>query len=173
MLPIPQPLPWHPLPNREIVDGAGNIVQYTQENIGVICLAINLHKTLMEAVLEVEKMTDNPAIIQLLRESTGRVGPQIVADMLSGAEFPSGDLDSAIAADLQIPIMDYTSSTDMAMALIPEDWSLSLHPGAVDPETNRRMGMVVELHNGDRKIVASHEVLSMAICTAAMRARQQ
>lgn len=161
----PQATPWHPLANREIADSQGNIVQYTQANIGLMCLTVNAHKKLVDTLLDVEQyLAAHPDALAKIREATGRFGPEAIAVMIEGATEGSPELDLAISNELQLPVALYTTSIDMAMTLIPTGCTCSFKPH--DDGT-----MVATITSGIVEDVGIHKSLPCAIAAASMRAR--
>lgn len=168
---VPQQTPWTPLTNREIADAHNNIVQYTLENVGLICLAVNSHQKLMDMLVEVEdwligetNSSSGVHLLEKIRQATGRIGPEKVADLIKDAPGPSAALDRAISMELQCPEMPFTSNTDIAMSLTPPGWRMSIQPETGGPS-------VYFIGPDDISIRISGKPLSMAICEGAMRAR--
>jgi hypothetical protein len=158
----PQATPWRPLPNREIADADGNVVQYTQANIGLMCLTANAHKKLVDTLLALEPLlADKPDAVALIREATGRLGPAVIASMIEAETEGSPALDIAIANELQIPVALYTTSIDAAMTLIPDGKQCSFKPH----EDGTMVATISE------SFVGIHKSLPCAISSASMRAR--
>lgn len=177
-----QPRPWTPLPGREIADGAGNVVQYTQGTIGQICLAVNSHDRLIDIVSQVETFFRTPPkqrpsekeILTLLSGATGRIGYGALASKIEDAEAASPDLDRAISVELDVPEAPYTSSSEAARSLIAKgsrisDWEMDrLNPATGQPVTY----IVVEIRSGEQTCTATSITLPLAICAAALRTKE-
>ena len=166
---IPQhPLPWHCAGNREIGDGSGNVVQYTTEALGLICLAVNSHEKLFTALNKIAGClhgdgSGDEAIRQIVREATGRVGYAALSAALEAAQAPSSALDAAIASELQRPQMAFTSSLDAAMTLVPPGWRIGF------------VSTVAELTSpdGSRTVKASNTSTSLAVCAASLMTMEE
>jgi hypothetical protein len=178
----PQPTPWTVLPGREIADGAGNIVQYTTENLGWMCLAANNHVKLMEMLGAVETWLRTPAasrspedhLLALISGASGRIGFAALASKIEDAAGPSPELDRAIANEMQIPEAAYTSSTDAALTLKPHQWSLSMDMREqINPATGQPASYtVVTLKYEDKAVTATSLTFQLAICAAALKTKE-
>ena len=179
---ISQPLPWTALGSREIADGNGNIVQYTPENLGMICLAVNAHSGLLDTVVKVQEMlqastytvADNAAVLALLATASGRIGFAALAAKIEGSAGPDAALDRAISTEMQIPEGAYTASLDAAFKLLPAGWAPTASSAPqLNPTTNIVETMaVVSLTNGAKTVTGTAVFLPLAICSAALKAME-
>jgi hypothetical protein len=182
-LSIKHPVPWHAAGNRELGDAAGNVVQYTQETLGVICLAVNAHDKMREALLTVRECLRAPDSIDVntarsvIDTALGRMGFAMLSSILESAQASSSDLDTAIANELQRPQMAFTGSLDAAMTIIPMGWRVgwSAMPTVAAPEFSEAAQiMVVELTSpdGTRIVKASSISVPLAVCAASLMAME-
>jgi hypothetical protein len=174
-----QATPWTALGSREISDGNGNVVQYTPENIGMICLAVNAHAKLYGALAKIMDLlhgdgSGDEEIRKIVEEATGRVGFAVLAARIEAAPAGSHDLDRAISTEMQIPEGPYTSSIDAAFKILPDGWSptASTIP-QLDAATNEVVNMaVVDLKRGDKSVTGVSRVLPLSICAAVLKAME-
>lgn len=172
-----QATPWTALGSREISDGNGNVVQYTAENIGMICMSVNAHAKLYGALARIMDLlhgdgSDDEEIRKIVEEATGRVGFAALAARIEAATAGSHDLDRAISIEMQIPEGPYTSSLDSAFKLLPDGWSPTASTvQQLDAETNEVVNMaIVELKNGKKSVTGTSRVLPLSICAAVLKA---
>jgi len=179
---VPQPLPWTVSPGREIGDGAGNIVQYTIANLGAICLAVNAHDRLISVLGEIESwLRLAPAhpltkeqMIELVASATGRIGFGALAAKIEDAQGPSPEMDRALSVEMQIPEAAYTLSIDAALTLVPPGYAFGF---STKEQINAATGQpviytAVELKSGDKVAMAASLSLPLAICAAALKAKE-
>ena len=180
---VPQPLPWTVTAGREVGDSSGNVVQYTIANLGLICLAVNSHDRLINTLSQVEtwlrskatsQLAGAPAILELVSAATGRLGYGVLAAKIEDAEVASPEFDRALAVELQIPEALYTSSIDAALSLVPKSWGFSVtNKEQLNPLTNSpAVYTVVELRADGKLATATSLSLPIAICAAALKARE-
>lgn len=182
---VPQPLPWSSTYGREIADGSNNIVQYTVANLGLMCLAVNAHDQMVQALDAVDEYfiknrpaTENgEAVWALAKAARGRIGPAVLAASIEGAAGPDPGLDQKIAVELQVPQALYTSSTDAAMSLVPKDWQFrvstkdhSIQENSLSPPVPVQVCLVELLGPGGRMVTGTHSQIAIALCAAAMKA---
>lgn len=166
------PIPWHAAGNRELGDSAGNVVQYTPDTLGVICLAVNAHDKMRDALLQVRPFVTGEALA-VIDAALGKIGFAALSSALETAQAPSGNLDLAIANELQRPQTAFTGSLDAAMTIIPQGWRVSWSiattlAGIEDPAPI----FLVELisPDGARSVKASNASVPLAICAASLMA---
>ena len=174
-----QAAPWTALGSREISDGNGNIVQYTSENIGLICLAVNSHDKLFTALAKIMDLlhgdgSGDEEIRKIVGEATGRVGFAALAAKVEAATGPSAELDREISVEMQIPEGPYTGSLDAAFRLLPDGWAPTASTAQkLDAVTNEVVTMaIVELRNGKQSVSGTSRVLPLSICAAALKAME-
>ena len=179
---ISQPLPWTMTGSRELADSNGNIVQYTHENLGMICLAVNAHANLLDTVAKAQTMlqdstytvADNAAIIAVLEAASGRIGFAALAAKIEASAAPSPDLDRAISVEMQIPEGAYTSDLNAAFKLLPAGWAPT---ASTMPQLNHETGETVQmalvtLTNGTKTVTGTSVLLPLSICSAALKAME-
>jgi hypothetical protein len=167
MVLIPKhPLPWHSAGVREIGDADGNVVQYTQDTIGAICLAVNSHDNMRNALLQLRPLVTGDAAA-IIDAALGKIGLAVISATLEAANGPSGDLDALIATELQRPQMAFTGSLDAAMTLIPAGWRVAW-------STAPSMIVTAELTSpdGGKAVTASCASIPLAICSASLMAME-
>jgi len=179
---VPQALPWTVLPGREIGDGNGNIVQYTQANLGLICLAVNAHDRLIGTLNQVETwLRSDPVsrcseaqLLDLVSLATGRLGYGALASKIEDALSSSPDLDRAISVELQTPEAAYTASIDAALQLVPQGWAFGFTTQEqYDPvHEHNAFFMVVELKSAAKTVTATSRALPLAIAAAALKTKE-
>ena len=177
-----QAIPWTATGSREIADSNGNVVQYTTENLGMICLAVNAHANLLSTLVKVQDalqastytVADNAGIIAMLVAASGRIGYAALAAQIEAASTPSPDLDRAISTEMQIPEMAYTSDLNAAFKLLPAGWAPTASTAQqLNPATNAVETMaVVTLTNGTKTVTGTSVLLPLSICAAALKAME-
>ena len=173
MLSPKHPIPWHAAGNREIGDAAGNVVQYTQDTLGTVCLAVNAHDKMRSALTALRPMVSgDAAAIALIDGALGKVGLAVLSAALEAAQAPSGDLDAIIANELQRPQMPFTGSLDAAMTIIPKGWRVGW--SAITALTGEDSVMIVELTSpdGTRTVRASNASIPLAVCAVSLMAME-
>jgi hypothetical protein len=183
MLAPKHPIPWHAAGNRELGDSAGNVVQYTQDSLGAICLAVNAHDKMRDALMQVSKLLGSEDFdisylrraLDIINAALGKIGFAALSSALEAAQAPSGDLDRAIANELQRPQMAFTASLDAAMTLIPAGWRVgwSAMTTITAPDSPAiAPAMIVELTSpdGTKTVKATNGSVALAICAASLMA---
>ena len=181
MLCTKHPAPWHAAGNREMGDGAGNVVQYDQETLGVICLAVNAHDRMREVLVQISKIAaglhhadnDDAAQIQaLVSVALGRVGLGVLVAALEAANGPDAQLDGMIADELQRAPMLFTSDMNAAMQLLPAGWSV--HWTVTTALDCGQPKFTVDLTNPEiaRTVKATAPSIALAICAASLMAME-
>lgn len=182
VLSIKHPIPWHAAGNRELGDSAGNVVQYTQETLGVICLAVNAHDKMRDALSAIDSLlhgdgSADEQIRTIVREALGKIGFATLSAILEAAQAPSADLDRAIATELQRPQMAFTGSMDAAMTLIPPGWKASWSTattmsGPNDPQPAPSFIAELTSQDGLKVVKITSNSIALAVCAASLMAME-
>lgn len=125
------PRPWKAVAHREIGDADGNVVQYTEANIGMMCLAVNAYDRLEAALAAVDEWLNSDPATRMsdkemrvaLAQARNRIGLEALGAMVEGITQSTDEIDRKIAHELQVPELRYTSSIDAALSLVPPGWS--------------------------------------------------
>lgn len=175
------PRPWTVTGNREIGDGAGNIVQYSIGNLGQICLAVNSYDKLTLVVamfdqwLRAEKSArcSEDELRAAIDDATGRVGLESLAAMVEASPHDSAEIDRTISETLSVPQARYTDSADAAMSLLPKGAKYSMsNKDQIDIGTNEPIVVIavdVKMPSG-KTASAVNSSFARALAAAALRA---
>jgi hypothetical protein len=180
---VPQPLPWTALGNREIADASGNVVQYTLENLGQICLAVNSHDAMVAALEKVEAWLagspdGDPGMRLAVSAALGKIGIAALVTKIEALAAPSAEADRAIARELKIPEAQYTTSMDAALHLVPPGWAYTVSSSQVWREVDHTGSPIatalanIEMTKGGAKTIrTSHASMVIALAAAAVATR--